>query len=169
MYTAAGMTHSEDSSDGLAVGRRCHVTLLFSDLCDYTTLSESSDPEEVAAMLQTTKSAAARIVEKHGGTLNQFYGDGLLAVFGLPVSGEDDVRRAAETALELHEEIRKLSIDFARSTRFAARLHSGIHSGLVFARVSDSRDGRYEIVGDPINTAARLCAAAGTDESWRAR
>lgn len=158
------MTPAHDGSEGLDVGRRCHVTLLFSDLCDFTRLNETADPEDVAALLHTTKQAAAKIVERHGGTLNQFYGDGLLAVFGLPASSEDDARRAVETALELHEKIRALSVDFARPAAFATRLHSGIHSGLVFARTSDARDGRYEIVGDPINTASRLCAAAGPDE-----
>lgn len=153
-----------DDSSGIAQGRRCHVTLLFSDLCDYTTLSESIDPEDVAAVLQATKALAARVIEKHGGTLNQFYGDGLLAVFGLPQSSEDDPRRAAETALELHEALRGLSFELELPPRFSTRLHSGIHAGLVFARSSDARDGRYEIVGDPINTAARLCSAAGPDE-----
>jgi tetratricopeptide (TPR) repeat protein len=118
----------------------------------------------VAAVLQATKALAARLIEKHGGTLNQFYGDGLLAVFGLPQAGEDDTRRAAETALELHAGLRDLSFDFELPPRFSTRLHSGIHSGLVFARSSDARDGRYEIVGEPINTAARLCSAAGPDQ-----
>ena len=93
------MVVSDDGTDGLDAGRRCHVTLLFSDLCDYTALSETSDPEDVANLLHTAKRAAAKIVEQHGGTLNQFYGDGFLAVFGLPVAREDDVRRAAETGL----------------------------------------------------------------------
>jgi class 3 adenylate cyclase/tetratricopeptide (TPR) repeat protein len=155
-------TGSDDES--LDQGRRCHVTLLFSDLCDYTSLSENADPEDVAGVLRATKALAARIIEKHGGTLNQFYGDGLLAVFGLPQASEHDTRRAAEAALELHEAVRTMSFEFELPPRFSSRLHTGIHSGLVFARTSDARDGRYEIVGDPINTAARLCAAAGPDE-----
>jgi class 3 adenylate cyclase/tetratricopeptide (TPR) repeat protein len=158
------MILADDTSQNIDQGRRCHVTLLFSDLCDYTTLSESADPEDVAAVLQATKDLAGRVIEKHGGTLNQFYGDGLLAVFGLPRAGEDDARRAAETALELHAGLRDLSFDFQLPPRFSTRLHSGIHAGLVFARSSDARSGRYEIVGDPINTAARLCSAAGPDE-----
>ena len=158
------MVNADDSSQSLEQGRRCHVTLLFSDLCDYTALGENADPEDVAAVLRATKALAVRIIEKHGGVLNQFYGDGLLAVFGLPRGSEDDTRRAAETALELHEALRNLSFDFELPPRFTTRLHSGIHSGLVFARTSDARDGRYEIVGDPINTASRLCSAAGPDE-----
>ena len=145
-------------------GKRCHVTLLFSDLCDYTALSENADPEDVAGVLHVTKSVAARIIEKHGGTLNQFYGDGLLAVFGLPQGSENDSRRAAEAALELHDALRALSFDFELPASFSTRMHTGIHSGLVFASSSDARDGRYEIVGDPITTAARLCSAAGPDE-----
>ena len=158
------MVQAEDHPPSLDPGKRCHVTLLFSDLCDYTVLSEGADPEDVAQVLHVTKGAAARIVEKHGGTLNQFYGDGLLAVFGLPHPSEDDSRRAAEAALELHEALRALSFDLELPPGFSTRLHTGIHSGLVFARSSDARDGRYEIVGDPITTAARLCSAAGPDE-----
>jgi class 3 adenylate cyclase/tetratricopeptide (TPR) repeat protein len=157
----AGAEHSPQSLDQ---GRRCHVTLLFSDLCDYTSLSESADPEEVASVLRATKAVAAAIIEKHGGTLNQFYGDGLLAVFGLPRGSEDDMRRAAETALELHEALRTMAFEPELPQGFSTRLHTGIHSGLVFARTSDARDGRYEIFGDPINTTSRLCAAAGPDE-----
>jgi class 3 adenylate cyclase/tetratricopeptide (TPR) repeat protein len=158
------MERDDEGPESRESGRRCHVTLLFSDLCDYTALNEAVDPEHVASMLQTAKTAVRRILEQHGGTLNQFYGDGFLAVFGLPSGREDDSRRAAEAALELHESIRNLHFDFALPAGFVARLHSGIHSGLVFARSSDVREGRYEIVGDPITTAARLCSVAGPDE-----
>jgi class 3 adenylate cyclase/tetratricopeptide (TPR) repeat protein len=147
-----------------AAGRRCHVSLLFSDLSDYTALNEASDPELVASLLEKTKALAARVIEKHGGTLNQFYGDGFLAVFGLPTPSEDDVRHAAEAALELHAAIRSLELDADLPPGFVARLHSGVHAGLIYAREADSATGRYELVGDPVNTAARLCAAADSDE-----
>jgi class 3 adenylate cyclase/tetratricopeptide (TPR) repeat protein len=154
----------DDARPPREAGRRCHVALLFSDLCEYTALSEISDPEDVASMLQAAKLTATAVIEKHGGTLNQFYGDGFLAVFGLPVPGEDDARRATEAALELHETIRELRFEFELPPGFRVRLHSGIHSGLVFARDSDPRHGRYELIGDPVNTTARLCSAAGMDE-----
>lgn len=154
----------DDARPTREAGRRCHVALLFSDLCEYTALSEISDPEDVASMLQAAKSTAMSVVEKHGGTLNQFYGDGFLAVFGLPTPGEDDARHATEAALELHETIRDLRFEFDLPPGFRVRLHSGIHSGLVFARDSDPRHGRYELIGDPVNTTARLCSAAGMDE-----
>jgi class 3 adenylate cyclase/tetratricopeptide (TPR) repeat protein len=147
-----------------AAGRRCHVGLLFSDLSDYTALNEASDPELVASLLEATKALAARVIEKHGGTLNQFYGDGFLAVFGLPTPSEDDVRHAVEAALELHASIRSLKLDAELPAGFVARLHSGIHAGLIYAREADPAAGRYELVGDPVNTASRLCAAAGSDE-----
>lgn len=154
----------DDARPTREAGRRCHVALLFSDLCEYTALSEISDPEDVASMLQAAKSTAMAVIERHGGTLNQFYGDGFLAVFGLPTPGEDDARHATEAALELHETIRDLRFEFELPPGFRVRLHSGIHSGLVFARDSDPRHGRYELIGDPVNTTARLCSAAGMDE-----
>jgi class 3 adenylate cyclase/tetratricopeptide (TPR) repeat protein len=153
-----------DRPSAREVGRRCHVTLLFSDLCDFTSLSEVCDPEEVVSLLESAKDAAARIVERHGGTLNQFYGNGFLAVFGLPSPREDDVRHAVEAALELHEHIREAKFNFASRQEFPVRLHSGIHSGLVFASESEPHCGRYQLIGDAVNTAARLCSAASSDE-----
>lgn len=144
--------------------RRVHVTILFSDLCDYTRLSEACDPEEVAEMLQRTKRVAQQVIDKHGGTLNQFYGDGLLSVFGLPTPTEDDARHAAEAALELHREVAALYCAGNLPESFRLRLHSGIHSGLVVARESDPRNGRFELFGDPVTTAARLSGEASADE-----
>lgn len=144
--------------------RRVHVTILFSDLCDYTRLSEACDPEEVAEMLQRTKQVAQQVIDKHGGTLNQFYGDGLLSVFGLPTPNEDDTRRAAEAALELHCAVAAINCAGALPESFRLRLHSGIHSGLVVARESDPRNGRFELFGDPVTTAARLSGEASEDE-----
>ena len=153
-----------DRPSAREVGRRCHVTLLFSDLCDYTSLSEVCDPEDVVSLLERAREAAARIVERHGGTLNQFYGNGFLAVFGLPVPREDDVRHAVEAALDLHEHVRELEFNFVSRQEFPIRLHSGIHSGLVFASESEPHCGRYQLIGDAVNTAARLCSAAASDE-----
>jgi class 3 adenylate cyclase/ATP/maltotriose-dependent transcriptional regulator MalT len=140
------------------------VVLLFSDLCSYTTISEQCDPENVAQLLAMMKTQAVAIVERHGGLVNQFYGDGFLAVFGLPASQEDDVRQAACAALEVHAAVADLILDFSLPAGLEPRLHSGIHAGLIFARNTSLAYGRYELIGDPVNTAARLCASATTNE-----
>lgn len=146
------------------VEQRSYVTLLFSDLCDYTELSELVDPEEMNELRRTIELAAQRVVAKHAGEINQFVGDGLLAVFGFPKADENGVEHAIEAALELHAAIRTLSWPHALRLGRKLFLHSGVHCGIVFVRQGDPRHGRYELTGDPVNTASRLCQAASRDE-----
>ncbi len=152
------------SSNGDVAPRRCRVTLLFADLCDYTTLSEASDPEEVADLRQRLMEMASEVIAKHRGTVNQFVGDGIQAVFGFPEADEDEVRHALSAALELDERARALESQATLPVDFHLRMHSGVHSGLVFATSGDPRHGQYQLTGDAVNTAARLCTAATRGE-----
>lgn len=145
-------------------GKRAHVTLLFIDLCDWTAISELIDPEVADAFRWKVERLVARIVKKHDGAVVQFMGDGSLAVFGLPLPQEHDSRRAVDAALEAHEAARKLTWKGAAPPGFQVRLHSGLHSGLVFVRAGDTLHGKYEITGDAVNLAARLSDAAEHDQ-----
>jgi class 3 adenylate cyclase/tetratricopeptide (TPR) repeat protein len=147
-----------------AAGQRVYVNLLFADLCDYTALNEEVDPEIADALRRQLEALANRAIRRHGGSISQVYGDGLLAVFGLPSPREDDARRTVEAALELHEITRRTRWQVEIPPGFEVRIHSGIHCGLVFARPGDPLHGRFDLSGDAVNTAARLCAAAGRDE-----
>jgi len=140
------------------------MTVLFSDLCGSTRLGHEADPEVLDQVLAELKSAASRIITKHDGSLVQFHGDGVLAMFGHPTPHEDDVRRATEAALEYHDAVRQLDLSHLFLKPFEIRLHSGIHSGLVLVRAGGAVQGRFELVGDPPNTAAGICARAGVDE-----
>ncbi len=163
------MDPPDSTASRARLGQRFHMTLLFSDLCDYTSLSEACDPEDIGTLKQEMEFAAKRVIAKYEGAVNQFYGDGILAVFGYPAPEEDDVRHAIGAALELHESFRALRADFPLPPRFQIRLHSGVHSGLVFVREGDSLHGRYELAGDAVNTAQRLCSAAGRDAIFVSR
>ncbi len=155
----------QDSGSGRsAAGIRRHVTILFSDLCASTFLGHISDPEILAEVMDDVKSAAERVVRHHGGVVNQVHGDGVVAVFGLPTPHEDDVRRAIQAGLDLHAAAREVVVDSSLAGSFSVRMHSGVHSGLVMAGVGDLVLGRYELVGDAVNTAAGLCSQAGPDE-----
>lgn len=145
-------------------GRRAHVTLLFSDLCNYVGLGEVSDPEETDAFLRRLQEMAEAIVRRHGGVISQCYGDGILALFGYPEVREDDCRRAVEAALEIHAAARTMSFSGESARGFEVRMHSGVHSGLVFVRGGDNLHGTYDLTGDAVSTASRLSAAAGRDE-----
>ncbi|MDJ0866133.1 MAG: AAA family ATPase [Myxococcota bacterium] len=147
-------------------GGRHHVALLFSDLCDSTALGERIDPEEAVGLRQQIEAVAQQVVARHGGRVIQVYGDGLLAVFGYPAAREDDARRAVEAAVDLHATIRLMRWELSLPPGFEVRLHSAVDAGRVFARQGDALHGQYELIGDAVNTAARLCEAAGRDEVW---
>ena len=153
-----------DGDEREAAGRRCHVTLLFSDVCDYTSLAEALDPEDAYRLRRYVEQLVTAVIRKHGGTISQFYGDGTLAVFGYPTAEEADSRRAIEAALELRELTHGPALEGLIPTGFRLGMHFGIHSGLVFAREGDSLHGRVELTGDAVNTAARLCSVAVQDE-----
>ena len=144
---------------------RGYVTLLFADLCDYTGLGEQHDPEEIDELRFQLEQLAGKVIERHGGSVSQIYGDGILAVFGFPEARGDDSRRAVGAAVELSAAVRELRLDAVEGTEAVEfRLHSGVHAGLVCARSGDALNGKYSLSGDTVSTTARLCATAGRDE-----
>lgn len=159
--TRAREDSEQRNSDEL--GQRAHVTLLFSDLCDFTQLSEALDPEEVDELRLRLDELASEIIRRHGGLVTQVYGDGRLCVFGFPRPAEDDVRHSIDAALELHAAVRALSWP-GLPAGFELRLHTGVHNGLVFVRAGTTLHGHYQLSGDAVNTAARLCGVAQRDE-----
>jgi class 3 adenylate cyclase/tetratricopeptide (TPR) repeat protein len=164
MIRLGGSMTGSDAAGSIGRGQRFYMTLLFSDLCDYTALTEASDPEDIVWLKQEIAKAAKQVIGERGGSINQFYGDGVLAVFGYPVPDEDDARRGIEAAIALHEAIRTLRVDVSLPAAFQLRMHSGVHSGVVFVREGDPLHGRYELTGDAVNTTQRLCSAARPDE-----
>ncbi len=145
------------------------MTVLFSDLCGSTRLSRATDPEVLDEILGHVKDAAFRIIDEHGGTVVQFHGDGVLAVFGYPAPGEDDVQRAAAATLALHDAVRSLELGHLTPPGFDLRMHSGIDAGLVLVREGDAVLGAFKLVGDPPNTAAGLAAHANADQILASR
>ena len=145
-------------------GERRVVTVVLSDLSGYTAMGERLDPEEVAEMMGTVKRDATRIIESFGGTVNQFIGDEIVSVFGLPNARDDDARRAVSAALAVHARIAELGRSDADGHALPLSMHSGIQTGLLIAELRDARSGVYELTGDAINTAARLLSLAGANE-----
>jgi class 3 adenylate cyclase/tetratricopeptide (TPR) repeat protein len=145
-------------------GERRHATIVFSDLAGYTAMNERLDPEEVEALLGRIKEAAVAIVERHGGMVNQFVGDEVLALFGIPLAHEDDPLRAVRAALELHELVRAMSPEVEERIGQPLRMHTGIHTGLIVTNQRDDRDGRIGIVGNTVNLGARLKVLAAADD-----
>lgn len=158
---------------GDAAGERRYATIVFSDLSGYTALNERVDPEEVGLLMAELRTLATRIVEAQGGIVNQFVGDEIMALFGVPQAGRDDALRALRATLELHHAVRELAEAHAPRLGVRIDLHSGIHSGLVVVQPCAPHQGRHGLTGDAVNTAARLLklAEAGDivvgDDTWR--
>jgi class 3 adenylate cyclase/tetratricopeptide (TPR) repeat protein len=159
----AGLGAAAAGNAGEDAERR-QATVLFSDLSGYTALNEAFDPEEVEAIMQRVKDAANRVVEAHGGTVNQFVGDEIMVLFGIPVARRDDPVRAVRAALALHASIREIGAAVAPRIGRSLTMHSGIDTGLVVARRTESHAGRFTLTGDTVNTGSRLLKLAGSDE-----
>ena len=151
-------------SPSLPEGERRHATIVFADLSGYTSMNERLDPEEVEAIMSRIKNEAVRIVERHEGIVNQFVGDEVLALFGIPTAHEDDPIRAVRAAMEIHELVRKISREVEARISTKLRMHTGISTGLVVTQIRDIRDGSYGITGDTVNIGARLATSAEADD-----
>ncbi len=143
--------------------QRITVTVLISDLLGYTSRAEKSDPAEVMEWLGTYTDRMAQLVESHGGMVNDFLGDGLMASFGVPVpsaSDEEiarDATRAVECALAMGEALEELNDDWRSDGRPTARLRVGILTGpAVVGHIGADERMKYATVGNTVNTAARL-------------
>ncbi|HEX2625739.1 MAG TPA: adenylate/guanylate cyclase domain-containing protein, partial [Candidatus Limnocylindrales bacterium] len=129
------------------------VTVLFADVVGSTALGEALDPEDVRALLGRLYGIATEAVERHGGRVEKFIGDAIMAVFGVPIAHDDDPARALSAAMELRDRVRA---DARLSAQVPIRL--GVNGGEVIA--SREEDARVLVTGDPVNTAARLQSAA---------
>jgi class 3 adenylate cyclase/tetratricopeptide (TPR) repeat protein len=133
-----------------AVAERRLVSVLFADLVGFTPFAEEKDPEEVRNLLTRYFDSAREVIERHGGTVEKFIGDAVMAVWGTPVAHEDDAERAVRAALELLPAVR------AVDERLQAR--AGVVSGE--AAVNVAAVGQGMVAGDLVNTAARLQSVA---------
>jgi class 3 adenylate cyclase/tetratricopeptide (TPR) repeat protein len=142
--------------------RRKLATLVFSDLSGSTALGERFDPETVRSLMLSYFQEMRGVLEGHGGTVEKFVGDAVLAVFGVPEAHEDDALRACRAALEMQARLPRLNEEFERrfGTRIALRI--GVNTGEVVAGDPASRE--TFVTGDAVNVAARLEQTAGPDE-----
>jgi class 3 adenylate cyclase len=149
------------------LGERRNLTVLFADLSESTRLADAMEAEHYAAMLRELRELYQSVVPRHGGTVVRIQGDGMLAIFGHPQGREDDGRRATEAALELHQRVRLLRPSSGLEQWPHGQelsLHSGIHAGMVLIEAGDAVRGRFDLLGNTPNFAARLSDEAGVDE-----
>jgi class 3 adenylate cyclase len=147
------------------------VTIVFSDLQGSTKLGESLDPESVRGVMMRYFDAMTPVLRRHGGTIEKFIGDAIMAVFGLPRIHEDDALRAVRAAHETQATLAALNDELERD--FGVRLtnRTGVNTGEVVT--GDAAGTQRIVIGDTVNTAARLEQAAGPNEvlighlTWR--
>ncbi len=146
-------------------GERRTVAVLFADLRGFTRLAATMAPDDVAATLSEFLSAMVECVFRHGGTLDKFIGDCVMAQWGAPESAEDDADRALRAAADMHDSLGALNRDRALRGRPALRMGVGLAFGEVFAgNIGSERRLEFTVIGDAVNQASRLCDAAGPDE-----
>lgn len=138
-------------------GERRIVTVIFADLSGSTALGEVMDPEEIRALLNNCFDRLVPVVKHFGGTVDKFQGDNIMALFGAPVAHENDPERALRACLGMMEALEEFNTDMGVDLGF----HIGVNTGLVIAGGLGSKgDQSYSVMGDTVNVAARLEAAA---------
>jgi class 3 adenylate cyclase len=138
------------------------VTLLFCDVVGSTALGERLDPEALRGVMSRYFAVARVAVQWHGGTVEKFVGDAVLAVFGIPEVREDDALRAVRAAAELRDCLVDLSAELMGSMGIGLAVRTGVNTGSVVA--GSAREGGSFATGDAVNTAARLEQAAAPGE-----
>lgn len=133
------------------------VTILFSDIRDFTTLSETLPPTEVLAFLDAYFSRMAHVIKARDGMVNKYLGDGMLAVFGAPEVQDDHAARAVAAAVDMRSSLQGLNAERARKGQPPLRIGIGLHTGVVAAGMLGGADAHeYTVIGDAVNLASRI-------------
>ncbi|MDQ2982628.1 MAG: AAA family ATPase [Actinomycetota bacterium] len=138
------------------------VTIVFSDVVGSTAVGERLDPESLRRVMSRYFDAMAVVVERHGGMVEKFIGDAIMAVFGIPVVHEDDALRAVRAAAEMREELTGLNEELERDYGVRIENRTGVNTGEVVS--GDPSSGQRLVTGDAVNVAARLEQAAAPGE-----
>jgi adenylate cyclase len=133
------------------------ITILFADIRGFTALSEKEKPEKIVGLLNRYFTAMTEIIFAHGGTLDKYMGDELMAIFGAPTATPTDAENAVKTAIEMQQRLIGLNAEFESEGFNSIRVGIGLHTGeATVGYIGSERRSEYTAIGDTVNTASRL-------------
>jgi adenylate cyclase len=146
-------------------GEKKTVVVLFSDIRGFTQLSERMRPDDTASLLSEYFTAMVECVFRHGGMLDKFIGDAVMAQWGAPIEEPDDADRAIRAAIDMMRELESLNAKWRASGRPELQIGIGLDRGEVFAgNIGSERRLEFTVIGDAVNRAWQLCACAAGGE-----
>lgn len=138
-------------------GKRFNVTILFSDIRGFTSFSETRDPHEVVERINEYCQEMVQLIYNHGGTLDKYMGDGIMAYFGAPIPLEDHAERAITCAHEMREKMKELHERWTAAGKQTFKIGVGLNSGDVIAgNIGHTDRVEYSLIGSAVNLASRL-------------
>jgi len=138
-------------------GERCQLSILFTDLAGFTTISENLDPQQVSSIVNRHLAEMTDAILQHSGTVDKFLGDGIMAFWGAPVADEKQAENAVRAAIEMQERMDGLSADIQRETGAELKMRIGINRGeCIVGNMGGNKRFDYTAVGDSVNLASRI-------------
>jgi adenylate cyclase len=138
-------------------GDKRELTILISDVRNFTTMTEQSDPMELISLLDDYLAAMTEIIFKHNGIVDKFIGDGILAYWGAFTPGENHAKEAAQAALEMIEKLKSLNEHWAKQGKGPIAIGIGVNTGsVIFGNIGRGKKIEFTVIGDAVNLAARL-------------
>lgn len=174
-YTPAHLARKILRDRSSLEGERRNVTVLFADASGFTALSDQVEPERVYDLMQGGLERMMAAVHTYEGTVTHFTGDGIMALFGAPIAHEDSARRGVLAALAMQSSLREYAAELQERMPLECHFRVGLNTGpVVVGKISDDLDMDYTAIGDTVNLASRMEAAAEpgsaylTHSTWRA-
>lgn len=147
----------ESKQEAVVSGQRRHLTVFFSDIADFSTISEKLTPNELAEQLSEYLSEMTAIIVSHDGTVDKYIGDSIMAFWGAPVDIENSDEKACLAALECQTRLKELESKWIAEGKPALKTRIGIHTGdMIVGNIGSTQRLSYTVMGDAVNLASRL-------------
>ena len=166
-YTPKFLAEKILTNRGVVEGERKLVTVLFADVANFTAISEKLDPEDVHQIMDGCFKILMDDIHHHEGTINQFTGDGVMALFGAPLAHEDHAQRACRAALSIQTSLDEYSRRLKKERGITFKIRMGLNTGpVIVGSIGDDLRMDYTAIGDTTNLAARIQQNADAGDIW---